>query len=153
MSIDKSILEIEKLLPFLEIGNHKVSKAGIAWHIDHSLKVINSVCDDLKKVKSTKIKPTHSFIKSYVFLTGNIPRGKAKAPKQVVSTDNIIKETVEEQLILAKNNLTDMKKLPTKNYFSHPYFGMLSLKKSLRFLEIHTNHHLKIVNDILKNND
>jgi len=152
MSVDKSILEIEKSLPFLEIGNHKVSKASVAWHLDHSLKVINSVCDDLKEVKSIKIKPTHSFIKSYVFLTGNIPRGKGKAPKKVVSNNNISKEMIKEQLILAKNNLTDVKKLPIKNYFSHPYFGMLSLKKSLRFLEIHTNHHLKIVNDILKSN-
>jgi len=35
MSIDKSILKIEKSLPFLEIENHKVSKASIAWHLDH----------------------------------------------------------------------------------------------------------------------
>ncbi len=40
--------------------------------------------------------------------------------------------------------------LPENVYFNHHVFGMLTKKQTLRFLEIHTKYHLKIVNDILK---
>jgi hypothetical protein len=152
MRIDKSIIAIEKSIPFFEKKHINTSSVNVAWHLDHSLKVINSVCKALNCSKSENYKPTFSFVKSFVFLTGTIPRGKAKAPKHVVSTTDILIESLEEQLNFAKSNLIEIKKLPSKSHFLHPIFGMLPLKKSLRFLAIHTNHHLKIVEEILKSN-
>lgn len=150
MRIDKSILEIEKSIPFFEQKSQHISEVNVAWHLDHSLKVINSVCEALKKSNPINYKSSFSFIKAYVFFTGSIPRGKAKAPKNVVPINEISKETLEKQLILAKNNLKEIKSLNAKSYFLHPFFGMIPLKKSLYFMAIHTNHHLKIVNDIIK---
>ena len=49
MCIDKSILAIEKLIPFFEKKNLKVSAVNVGWHLDHSLKVINSASDALKQ--------------------------------------------------------------------------------------------------------
>jgi hypothetical protein len=150
MNIDKSILAIEKSIPFFEQQNKNISKVNVAWHLDHSLKVINNVCEALKQSTPTNYKPTFSFLKAYIFLTKSIPRGKAKAPKAVVSTNKILKEVIEKQLTLAKTNLNEINKLHAKSYFPHPFFGMIPLKKSFLFMEIHTNHHLKIVNDIIK---
>ncbi|HSQ47122.1 MAG TPA: hypothetical protein VLM44_09410, partial [Lutibacter sp.] len=64
--------------------------------------------------------------------------------------DEILKSAVESQLAMAKINIQEIQNLPAHSHFQHPYFGKLSLKKSQRFLAIHTNHHLAIVNDILK---
>lgn len=150
MNIQKSILALEKAIPFYEQHQKLVSEKNVAWHLDHSLKVINNVCEDLKASNPESYKPTFSFIKIYIFLSGSIPRGKARAPKSVVSNEEIIKSTIETQLALAKINLQEIKNLPAKSNFDHPYFGKLSLKKSQHFLAIHTNHHLAIVNDILK---
>ncbi len=150
MNIQKSILALEKAIPFYVQHQKLVSEKNVAWHLDHSLKVINNVCEDLKASNPESYKPTFSFIKIYIFLSGSIPRGKARAPKSVVSNEEIIKSTIETQLALAKINLQEIKNLPAKSNFQHPYFGKLSLKKSQHFLAIHTNHHLAIVNDILK---
>lgn len=150
MSIDKSMLAIENAIPFYGQHQKMVSAKNVAWHLDHSLKVINSVCDALKTSNPEDYKSTFSFIKFYIFLRGSIPRGKATAPKSVISNDEILKSTIELQLAIAKINMQEIKSLPANSHFQHPYFGKLSLKKSQRFLAIHTNHHLEIVNDILK---
>ncbi|MHB1148253.1 MAG: DUF1569 domain-containing protein [Lutibacter sp.] len=150
MNIQKSILALEKAIPFYEQHQKLVSEKNVAWHLDHSLKVINSVCEGLKASKPENYKSTFSILKFYIFLRGRIPRGRATAPKSVVSNEEILKSSIESQLALAKTNLQEIKKLPVKSNFDHPYFGKLSLKKSQHFLAIHTNHHLGIVNDILK---
>jgi len=151
MLIDKSLLEIEKLLPFFKKTNVKVSAVNVGWHLDHSLKVVNNVCLAIKQSKIENYKSNFSFLKSYILLIGIIPRGKAKAPKNVISTADIFENDILEQLISARINLDEVKKMPAKSHFQHPYFGMLCLKESLRFLAIHTNHHLKIAQDIIKN--
>lgn len=150
MSIYKSLLAIENAIPFYGQHQKMVSAKNVAWHLDHSLKVINSVCNALKTSNPLDYKSTFSFIKFYIFLRGSIPRGRATAPKSVVSNDEILKSAIESQLTSAKINLQEIKNLPANSHFKHPYFGKLSLKKSQRFLAIHTNHHLAIVNDILK---
>ncbi|MFN8364825.1 MAG: hypothetical protein U0T78_06125 [Cloacibacterium normanense] len=38
-----------------------------------------------------------------------------------------------------------IKNLPSQSYIEHPYFGHLDVKQTLKFLKIHTQHHLKIV--------
>ena len=41
--------EIESNIIHSEVSNERVSKSNIAWHLDHSLKVINSVATVLQK--------------------------------------------------------------------------------------------------------
>jgi hypothetical protein len=36
-----------------------------------------------------------------------------------------------------------------EQYFHHPFFGHLKLNKTIKFLEIHTNHHLQIIHEII----
>ena len=79
-----------------------------------------------------------------------IPRGKAKAPKVVLPPNHFSAEDLFSQLKLAKKQIESTKQLPKKSYFTHHIFGMLSKKQTLYFLAMHTNHHLKIIKDILK---
>ena len=43
-----------------------------------------------------------------------------------------------------------IKKAHHNAYFRHLIFGNLNKKRTIRFLQIHTAHHLKIIQDILK---
>ncbi|GAA4949969.1 hypothetical protein GCM10023314_24170 [Algibacter agarivorans] len=68
----------------------------------------------------------------------------------VLPPDVILKEDLFNQLREEHYHIKAVKPLPKTSHFKHHVFGMLAKQQTLRFLEIHTKHHLKIVNDILK---
>ena len=66
-------------------------------------------------------------------------------PSEIIKAENL-----NNQLQTANNHIAILNDSPEGVYFKHFIFGMLSKKQTLRFLEMHTKHHLKIVRDILK---
>lgn len=133
-----------------ETINSSVSKASVGWHIDHSLKVINVVCESLKNSNPVEYLWKFNKIRFIIYTIGFIPRGKGKAPKYVQSYETIIVEDLKSQLSEAKKNILEIKNFDRKSNFKHPLFGVLNLKQTLYFLDIHTKHHLKIIEDILR---
>ena len=129
--------------------NDAISKSGVDWHIDHNLRAIYIVCKALQQSDEKNYKSSFSFKRTLVFLTKKFPRGKAKAPKAIVSKSVIIKDVIEDRIKTTKILLKEIEKLPKNSNFIHPIFGMLNLKETIKFLGIHTTHHLKIINDII----
>jgi hypothetical protein len=56
---------------------------------------------------------------------------------------------LKDSIAKAKENIASLASAQKNHYFEHPYFGKLNLKPTIKFLKIHTKHHLKIINDIL----
>ena len=142
--------EIEGNIPNKELTNSKISKVSIGWQLDHSLKVVNGICAILQKTKPEKYKRDFNLLRLILFPLAYIPRGKAKAPKTVQPPNDISVEDLHTQLEMARGHIDKISPLPKKSFFIHHIFGTLSKKQTIRFLQIHTRHHLKIVNDILK---
>jgi len=149
MRLKQYIDQIEKYAPDYKIENPKVSKSTVGWQLDHSLKVINGVVDLLKTAPTDK-QPKLKLLGRFCLLTNYIPRGRGKAPKTVLPPEIIEFSALTTQIETAKRIMDDLKHVSSKATFKHPYFGILSQKQTVRFLEIHTKHHLKIVRDILK---
>ena len=149
MILEKEMQLMTKALKHFDKKDVSISKAGVDWHIDHNLRAIYAVCKTLQQSKEEDYKSSFNFKRTLVFLTKKFPRGKAKAPKAIVSKSPIIKDVIEERLKTTKALLKDIEKMPKNSNFIHPIFGMLNLKQTITFLGIHTNHHLKIVNDII----
>lgn len=141
---------MESYFPVIDRSDPRISKANIGWHIAHSLKVINGVCSALKASDPGKYQSQFNFKREIVFMLGAFPRGKAKAPKQVLPEGEIVLEDLKDQLTLAKKNLARFNSLDQNNYFEHPYFNQLNKIQAKRLLEVHTKHHLKIIKDIMK---
>ena len=143
------LTQIEESIPYHEKKNTVVSKSTVGWQLDHALKVINLVTAVLIKTNPEKYKKGFNLTRTVLFTLCYIPRGQAKAPKVVIPPEQIIKEDLVSQFQEAKLQIVKTERLPEASHFIHHVFGMLSKQQTLRFLEIHTKHHLKIVNDIL----
>ena len=144
------ISDLENKIPYSEKSNPEVSKSDVAWQLDHSLKVINGIIYQLKNSNAEDYKLNFNFKRLVVFTLNKMPRGKGKAPKSVQSFDKISKDDLLNQLNISKKLILDLENLPKNSNFKHPYFGVLSRNQTIKFLNIHTYHHLKIIEDILK---
>ncbi len=151
MFLNSELKELESNVLNKDMLDETVSSKGIDWHIDHSFRVIIAVGKSLIKSNPDNYKRDFNLSRSVVFMTNLIPRGKGRAPKSVVSVDEITKETILELLDQANKTIDDIVNLPAHSNFKHPVFGILDLEMSMQFIEIHTNHHLKIIREILKN--
>ncbi|MBL7885708.1 MAG: DUF1569 domain-containing protein [Flavobacterium sp.] len=149
-------VQLEQLIGLLEKKtihssneNSTISSVNVAWHIDHSLKVINSVIATLQK-SDAKYRWDFNWKRMYFFLRKSIPRGKARAPKAVQSFEEITIKDIERQLKTARFLIQELETMDKNTNFIHPFIGRLNLKQAILFLEIHTQHHLAIIDDIIQ---
>ena len=144
------IQDLESKIQNQEILDPTISKSSVGWHIEHTLLTMNLVIEALQKSNPENYKRTFNFYRILVFTLNKIPRGRARAPKIVQPKVDFNTETLKIHLEKGKTKLAELNTISGKNYFEHPYFGHLTLKPTIKFLEIHTYHHLKIINDIIK---
>ncbi len=142
--------QLENHISNFEKTNPNVSNSTVGWQIDHCLLVINGIIGQIEISDPLKFQPKWTFPKFMVFTTGKIPRGKAKAPKVVIPTQVATQEELIAKLAAAKNNVLKLDTFSENQFFNHPFFKDLNVKQTKKFLTIHTKHHLKIIEDILK---
>jgi len=149
-NLNQILNQLESKIPHHDVMNADVSQTDAGWHMEHSMLTINGITNSLIKSNPDLYKGKFKLIKLIVFTMGKIPRGKAKAPKVVQPSSAISKDSLMKHLEETRLKINELKTISNDKYFDHPVFGHLKLKDTIRFLEIHTNHHLKIVEDILK---
>jgi len=144
------IKELESYIVVKDKRNPSISTSDVAWQIDHSLKVINLVCDTLLTSNPEDYKSRFNKWRLLLFTIGYFPRGKVKAPKFVRPPEKISIEDLKVQIQLAYKNIERIKLADKHAHFKHFIFGVLHKKRTVRFLQLHTNPHLKIIRDIVK---
>jgi hypothetical protein len=143
------LTELETKISKQNVFSEEVSKSNIGWHIEHTLLTTNLIIEEVKKSNPSDFKWSFKLPRLLVFAMNKIPRGRANSPKVVVpKTFN--EKTLKEHLQIAKSKIQNLENISSDKYFNHPFLGNLKLAKTIKFLEIHTNHHLEIINDILK---
>lgn len=147
-NIELLLTELENHIPFYEKKELDISSSNIGWQIEHSLLTLDRVMEALSKSNKEEYKWKFSLSKIIIMAIKRIPRGRAKSPKSVRPQTDIHKESLSLHLKLTRGNLKHLVHLDHGQYFDHPYFGHLKLKQAIRFLEIHTTHHLQIIKDI-----
>ncbi len=148
--LEKLINELESKISKMELVNQATSKASVGWHIEHTLLTFNLITNTLKKSNPNNYKWKFNFTRFFVFTINKIPRRRAQSPTSVLPANDFNIETLKTHIGIAKEKLKELNFLKPDNYFEHPFFGKLNLKPSIKFLELHTTHHIKIINDIIK---
>ena len=148
--LGNKLTELESYFKYRDSLDPNISQVPVAWHLDHSLRTINEIYRAMKKSNPKEYKGSIHLGRSMLLLTNRIPRGRAEAPKIVTPPDTISTDSLYLHLNEAWINLSTYDSLPKKAFFEHPYLGKLKKKTAKKFIEIHTEHHLKIIRDILK---
>jgi len=143
------VKELESKIPNQEDYNPEISKSNVGWHIEHILLTNKMIMEAVEKSNPANYSWSFKLSRIVVFTMNKIPRGKAKAPKVVVPK-TYDEQTLLEHLKIVTLKIQGLENMSSDKYFDHPYFGNLRLNKTIKFLEIHTKHHLEIINDIMK---
>jgi hypothetical protein len=143
------VKELESKIPNQEDYNPTISKSNVGWHIEHSLLTIERIIEAVQKSNPDNYKWSFKLPRILVFTMNKMPRGRAKAPKVVVP-NTFDKQSLLEHLKTVTLKIQEIENISPDKYFDHPFFGNLKLNKAVKMIEIHTNHHLEIINDIIK---
>ena len=149
-SLEHLLHQLESHLPNLDKTNSKVSNSTIGWQIDHSLRVMNQVITALLSSNPAEYKPKFNWRKFFIFFTKKIPRGKVRAPKGVLPTEEITESSLISSVELAHKNIGLLGNCEPNHFFVHPFFGQVNVRETFVFIEVHTEHHLKIIRDICR---
>lgn len=99
-------------------------------------------------------KPLH-WLTWLILLTGRFPPGKYEAPPRVADlVKPISREEARNMLIKVRKKLEELfpkiANASLNHKMKHPRLGLLNARQWLRFVRIHTAHHLKQLNRIEK---
>lgn len=147
--LTKQIFELERVIPALKTLNQAVSQVPVGWHIDHALLVISAIVARLKTSDPSTYRWRFNPTRLVVMATGRFPRGRAKSPEAVMP-DVYDAASLSARLQAVREDMQQLNTIHPGHYFEHPYFGQLQLKAARKFLVIHTNHHLRIIRDIMQ---
>ena len=147
-NIENKLVELSKFITDAEKLNTKISSVDVGWHIAHSLLVIIKIIETVTKSDPDLYKWKFNFARAIVFTLNRFPRGKSIAPK-IVEPNQHEKTDFESLFTEARKSIDALKNADSNNYFRHPVLGNLNKKNTFIMLDIHTKHHILIINDII----
>lgn len=142
--------EVASYVAVRDSKNPEVSEAAVSWHIDHIFLVVNQIYKTLEQSEESNYKSEFNIKRAYVFTFNTMPRGIATSPESVRPKENVDIDTIQIHYDQALTTVEKFSDLLEKKHMNHPVFGTINRDKTIKFLTIHTEHHLKIIRDILK---
>ncbi len=149
-SLAALINDFENKLPFFEQKKEAVSQVTVGWHVEHSLLALIKMITAVEHSTPADYKWKFNLKRSIVLGLGKIPRGKAKVPDSVKPAAEISLANIKGLMEKAIQKAELFEKLSQDKFFTHPVFGDVQLKQARRIIAIHTHHHIKIIDDIIK---
>ena len=135
------------------LAESKISAWTPAEHLDHLIKVSTSLINRLLERDVEPLARGISVVGRVILTVGRIPRGRGRSPERLRgarATADALRAALDEfETALAALDATH---LDGKRgaIVPHPRFGGLTPAQALRFAAIHNDHHLRIIEDVLR---
>jgi hypothetical protein len=142
---------LEKLYSFVEDAhkvNTSVSSVNVGWHIEHSLLVIIKMISALTASDPVQYKWKFNLARAIVFTINKFPRGKGKAP-DAVNPKQTEKTDFDALFSNTREKIEELKKADPNKFYDHNIFGVLNKNNTFILLDIHTKHHIQIIEDVI----
>jgi hypothetical protein len=150
-NLEHPVAALYKFVPDAEKNNPAVSSVPAGWHIAHALMVIIKITEALAHSDPERYAWKFNLPRVLAFTLNRFPRGRARAPESV-KPDMSRTTDFEALFVQAGHAIEKLKNLHPDQHFVHPVFGMLNKKNTFIMLDIHTRHHLAIIQDIVSSN-
>ena len=130
----------------------EVSGWSVHRQVDHIVKTASKVLEIVEGLLAGGGEPGEpTELGQRILRDGAIPRGVAESPDFVVPAGSPDMDAVRQGLADATTRIEALGPLPEEtNRIPHPALGPIDARDWMRFLEVHTNHHLAILADIGK---
>jgi hypothetical protein len=153
---DRQMDEVERLLDegnaALPLRADRVSRWTVGQQLDHLTRVARAGLGVLQGA-AEPLPGGINLLGRCLLGIAWIPRGVGKSPKRMLPDDAAPAADLAGRIPPLRAGFAaacaDPRLVARRDaVFKHPYFGGLTPRQALRFLTVHTEHHLKIVRDI-----
>lgn len=160
-AVETALAEYRRRLDVIPDGQFNATSPGGGWtygevysHILQanlgSLIAIERCANGTGKIDNKRL----GWLAQFIFLLGHFPFKIKTTEKLAAQVNNIGKEEARNLLVKLKAKIDQMVPVVNKSSsfskIKHPRLGLLNAKQWLRFIDIHTRHHLKQLNRIEK---
>lgn len=153
--LEDELARVDALLALGENGvaafRPAISDWSIAQQLDHLLRSI-VVASDFLLEERDRPRGGINLLGRVLLLVGRLPRGRARSPEVLVGRPLPVAELRREldevrSRIAALAERRDLAS-DREPRVPHPYFGGLTATQTVHFVGIHTDHHLRIAEEI-----
>ena len=141
---------LEAQIPQRDRSAASISNWTVGMQLHHALGATERIA--LVTAESEPGAETQKFnlARSVVLLSGRIPRGRGKAPKESLPPEAPTEEELRRLVEGARAAWTKLEAADPACWWKHFMFGVLRRDQVQRFIGIHNRHHLLIIEDILR---
>jgi hypothetical protein len=157
-SLNRVRQQLAQMRAFADSGDPRLFATAqcSAWcpseHLDHIVKVSESIVSRLLQMDAPATGGV-SPLGRIILAVGRIPRGRGNAPERLRGA-RISAAELHASVVKLEGKidlLSDVHLAETRGpIVPHPRFGGLRPGQALRFAAVHNDHHLRIIEDILR---
>lgn len=145
--LEQSFGTMRLLIPHVDAMNTSVSGWTVGEHLEHVCTVAAGFGVVLISGRGPSFEATMPEFRDMVLVEGHIPRGKVKAPPAASPKGLESAESYVRMLDKTLARLQSAAQQPADRSADHPLLGTLGRDEVFRFLQVHTAHHLAIIDD------
>lgn len=145
--------QLESHLADWQLRNTDVSEWSVGQQAEHVLKATSTFTVLALRNRQPDGSGIQKQLKGLLLKRGSFPRGVAKAPDVSIPGDETPEDALHTLLLKTRNRVTRLGEVSATAVAHHPYLGEMDRDEAVHFMAIHLEHHLRIIEDILKTDD